>query len=87
MLALMEPGERVEAFSLLLAPVVVVVGAYLLTRHGRNRIVRRIGFLTIAVLAAGVGAFGLAAYGILLAVLSVPAFVIAFRAALAAYDA
>lgn len=87
MLALVEPVGRLEEFSLLLAPAVVVVGAYTLTRLGRNRITRRIGFLTIAVLAAGAGALGLAAYGILLTVLSVPAFVIAFRAALAAYDA
>jgi hypothetical protein len=85
-LALIEPVGRVEEFSLLLAPAVAVVVAYLLTRPGRNRITRRIGFVAIAVIAAGAGAFGLAAYGILLAVLSVPAFVIAFRAALAAYD-
>jgi hypothetical protein len=54
----------VDALVLLLTPVALVVGGYLLLRRGNGTKSRMVGCIMIAVVAAMFGAFGLAAYAI-----------------------
>ncbi len=64
MLPIAGEPDWVDALVLLLIPIALVVGGYLLLRKGKGTKSRGAGSIIIAVVAAMFGAFGMVAYAI-----------------------
>jgi len=64
MLPIAGEPDWVDVLAILLPPIALAVGGYLLLRKGKGAKARGAGSIMIAVIAAMVGAFGIVAYAI-----------------------